>query len=580
MSGSGFQAANEDRSLATVRPQPSKLPTSLRHLFDSDIASVPDPFRIPGFNSSTKEVATTIPSLQLPPPSPVVSPPPPPPPSVPRDRTARRALRIDSSFEDSPNLSTAAFAFPISRGTKARAVNGFSPSESQGNPSSSHPVHPKRPSTAPASPSYEAIAFKNGTSTSTPVVSKILGRRDPRLDQSDPDLEIVSHRHGHETNLPAISKDDGPLVDGRSAATSRRNPVFRKRSQSTTQGSPSHPSIEQNSPLPPDFQFPGYISSSDEHSAFSSSVLRARARVSPTRVGASETPVSLHSSTHSLDAASSPRRPSPPGLAPPVLGRSRSATPADDRPPDTHAGPLHGGNRPQRRPSLHRLASLAVMETAPQTKTPSKPVRGRSGNSAGGVGDLSGIPGLKDVLKAPALTSEHQLGMTDLLPPSPTTLHTNLKSFMPAPSHLYSSFGPSGNINLLSPNPSSSNLSAVEKANTADPHPAPSVPVSSSSLAHRRDASLSSAYPSPLPQIRKLDFEALMFSHEETHAELERIVDDLVQCLFTAEMGLTRLLERPSEDRIEEETEDVDNYANVGGLKSNEDKSLLALAAR
>lgn len=70
-----------------------------------------------------------------------------------------------------------------------------------------------------------------------------------------------------------------------------------------------------------------------------------------------------------------------------------------------------------------------------------------------------------------------------------------------------------------------------------------------------------------------------MFSHEETHAELERIVDDLVQCLFTAEVGLTRLLERPSEDRIEEETEDVDiSTNNVRGPQSNEDKGTLVLA--
>ena len=598
MSGSGSpHAANEDRSLATVRPQPSKLPNSLRHLFDSDTDSTPDPFRIPGFNSSSKEVATTIPNSQHSPPSPVV---PPPPPSVPRDRTARRALRIDSSFEDGPNLSTATFAFPprtISRGIKVKAVNGFPPSEGPANSSSSHV---ERPSTAPTSPSSETMTFRNSTSTSTPVVSKMVGRRDPRLDPSDSDLEIVSHRPGRETNHPAISKDDGPLADARSAATSRRNPASRKRSQSTTQRPPSRPSLEQNSPLPPDFQFPGHISSSDhEHPAFSSSVLRARARVSPTRAGALETSISLHTSTHSLDAqipASSPRRPSPPGLAPQVLGRSRSATPADDPLPDAHGGPLPGGHRSQRRPSLHRLASLAVMETAPQAKIPSKPVRGRSGVSAGGVGDLSGIPGLKDVLKvifiysflcvlivipfqAPALTSEHQLGMTDLLPPSPTTLHTNMKFFTPSPSHLYSSFGPSGNVNLHSANPSPLTLNAV---NNADLHTAPSplVTVSSSPRAHRRDASLPSSYPPPLPQIRKLDFEALLFSHEETHAELERIVDDLVQCLFTAEVGLTRLLERPSEDRIEEETEDADNGVNVGELKSKEDRSALALTTR
>jgi len=239
---------------------------------------------------------------------------------------------------------------------------------------------------------------------------------------------------------------------------------------------------------------------------------------------------------------------------------------------------------------------METLPVAPQIKTSSKPVRGQSGNSAGGVWDFSGVPGLKDVLKvislvfhsfcasiiilfqAPELTSEHQLGMSDLLPPSPTTLHPNPKSFTPTPSHLYSSFVPSDNVNL------SSNLYAVEKSSNAitapDPHSTftPSAPVYISPIVHRRDASL--PYPPSLPQIRKLDFEALMFSHEETHAELERIVDDLVQCLFTAEVGLTRLLERPSEDRIEEETEDMDNGANVGRLICNGDKSASVLAAR
>jgi hypothetical protein len=72
-----------------------------------------------------------------------------------------------------------------------------------------------------------------------------------------------------------------------------------------------------------------------------------------------------------------------------------------------------------------------------------------------------------------------------------------------------------------------------------------------------------------------------MSSHEETHAELERIVDDLMQWLSIAEWGLTRLLEKPSEDRIEEETEDVDNGVDIGETQNHDDdKSALALAAR
>jgi len=78
-----------------------------------------------------------------------------------------------------------------------------------------------------------------------------------------------------------------------------------------------------------------------------------------------------------------------------------------------------------------------------------------------------------------------------------------------------------------------------------------------------------------------LDFGVLMSSHEETHAELERIVDDLMQWLSIAEWGLTRLLEKPSEDRIEEETEDVDNGFDIVETQNHDDdKNPLALAAR
>ena len=69
-----------------------------------------------------------------------------------------------------------------------------------------------------------------------------------------------------------------------------------------------------------------------------------------------------------------------------------------------------------------------------------------------------------------------------------------------------------------------------------------------------------------------------MSSHEETHAELEHIVDDLVQWLSIAELGMTGLLERASEDRIEEETEDTENSADMK-LQDVDDKELV-LATR
>jgi hypothetical protein len=174
--------------------------------------------------------------------------------------------------------------------------------------------------------------------------------------------------------------------------------------------------------------------------------------------------------------------------------------------------------------------------------------------------------------------------MTDLLPPSPTTLYTNLKSFTPTPSHLNSSFIPSDVAHLPTAN---SMLSNFEKSNgVIQSLPSPDIhsafpPLASASFpaTHRRDASLPFTYP-PVPQIRKLDFGLLMSSHEETHAELEYIVDDLVQWLSIAELGMTRLLERASEDRIEEETEDTENSADTKLQDVDDNKNGLVLAAR
>jgi len=71
-----------------------------------------------------------------------------------------------------------------------------------------------------------------------------------------------------------------------------------------------------------------------------------------------------------------------------------------------------------------------------------------------------------------------------------------------------------------------------------------------------------------------------MSSHEETHAELEHIVDDLVQWLSITELGMTRLLERASEDRIEEETEDTENSADMKLQDVDDNKNELVLVAR
>ncbi|KAI0266876.1 hypothetical protein BC834DRAFT_118442 [Gloeopeniophorella convolvens] len=404
----------------------------------------------------------------------------------------------------------------------------------------------------------------SGSSTPTPlfVTPKLSAPRDIRLDQGSPSPEYPPQGPSQDTNFLSTNKSDTLLTDlGQAPAISRRGPAFRNRSQGSAQGLSTRSGLERGNVSASDFQFPEYPPPDSDPSMSSHSGLRAHSRTSPTRA------------------------------IPPVLGRSRSATPADEPPHELYVGPPTGGPKSQRRPSLHRLASLAVMETtpiAPPVKPFAKASRDRSGGSAGGIGDLSSLPGLKDVLKVPTL--EHQLGMTDLLPPSPTTLTTNLKPFTAAPSHLNFSFVPLDGTHPQSANASLAPSTSFGRANgishlIPSPDLHPGLPSSASSslfpAVHRRNGSFPSTSPTSLPPVRKLDFAALMASHEDTHAELGRIVDDLMQWLSITELGLTQLLERSSEDRIEEEAEDPDHGPSYEGTTGTDDESdALALAAR
>jgi hypothetical protein len=60
------------------------------------------------------------------------------------------------------------------------------------------------------------------------------------------------------------------------------------------------------------------------------------------------------------------------------------------------------------------------------------------------------------------------------------------------------------------------------------------------------------------PMIRPLDFGALMSSHDSTHADLARTVDDLVQWLHVVETGLTTVLDKSAADT----TERIAGFAN------------------
>jgi len=56
--------------------------------------------------------------------------------------------------------------------------------------------------------------------------------------------------------------------------------------------------------------------------------------------------------------------------------------------------------------------------------------------------------------------------------------------------------------------------------------------------------------------MRPLDFAALMVSHDRTHTELARTVDDLAQWLSFVEVGLIGMLDNGADAAIDEEHEE------------------------
>ena len=78
------------------------------------------------------------------------------------------------------------------------------------------------------------------------------------------------------------------------------------------------------------------------------------------------------------------------------------------------------------------------------------------------------------------------------------------------------------------------------------------------------------------PAMRPLDLSVLMRSHERTHAELTRTVEDLSQWLSVVEVGLSGMLDTTSEDlTITEKHEDL----NRTDLQMEKSRANSALAA-
>ncbi|KAG2079030.1 kinase-like protein [Suillus decipiens] len=207
------------------------------------------------------------------------------------------------------------------------------------------------------------------------------------------------------------------------------------------------------------------------------------------------------------------------------------------------------------------VKSITAVETTPISPLlpPVRPfvVRERSGSSSSKGSDGSSsaasliLPGLKDAVKVPTITSEHQLGLTDLLPPSPMIVH-NKSSYVHSPNGFGSPSTTSekSSVSLGSLPAANASSTSLTLARSHSPS-RPSNLFHSASLSHSGpSAQLSIAGPQVLP----LDLCNIM-SHDATNVQLVRSVNDLTKWLSVIEVGFTMMLEQAAGDSIAEEQE-------------------------
>ncbi|KAF9446398.1 Pkinase-domain-containing protein [Macrolepiota fuliginosa MF-IS2] len=244
--------------------------------------------------------------------------------------------------------------------------------------------------------------------------------------------------------------------------------------------------------------------------------------------------LSAHQAAHSLDTIS--RRAA---LQPhaPLVPRTRSATVI----------------QPLRARSESKVSS-PVNEANPEAPKP--PIRIYTDRNGPEVSFASnhtlGTPGLKDVLKVPSLSSEHHLGFTDLLPPSPS-------AFTSQPRTHPSAGGPSSSPDYRrSPSVMRKTLDDDAFSYSTPPFP----PNLSNKTDHQTDIKLpsyASRFPdiSSLPPIEALDYNSLMTgSREHLHVEMTKTVEQLACWLGVLEGGLSSIIDQ-HEDAIEEEQEPI-----------------------
>ncbi|KAJ3737313.1 Pkinase-domain-containing protein [Lentinula guzmanii] len=549
---------------ATIRPGPTTpLPSSLRLLFEDE---------------STQQNTFRASISQHPLPRSLPSPPPPLPPSATVSAVSTQAKRpLPLEVHEDDLAKTRDFVFPRPTRLKSNLTNVAKPEDEFPSPPS--------PSSDPYDTSVDdRLSETEGSSSTVSVPARSTATyRDVRSTRGPPDISIPpifdkipdlpTHTIPINSTSPSGLSSSSPDIS--TASTTR--PLVPRRSQSTAEGlsshtphpDPHHPSPNPNLASSAAFQFPA----NPKSAATSLSITHTRdglASSTSAKPSPAMTSPGSHQTTYSLDTSSSNRRNASASTSAarpsPSIMRTRSATalPEVQSPPSSTFAAMTSLHHPD--------VSTDGSPLLPPVRPFAEPMRRhRSGSDSSSTSRTTnlGTPGLKDVLKIPSLSSEHQLGLSDLLPPSPSV---NNRIFTPSPSHLNSSttFNPSpapfshsifkdvnSSFSLGLPrtsSPPSFDLRSAPVDMTSSMYP------SSRAHTHHPSSSLASltslSGSSVIPILRPLDYSTLV-SVESTQAELARTINDLSKCLSVVEMGLSSMLDTVYADTIEEEQEEM-----------------------
>lgn len=387
-------ADDDSSSFPTVRPPASKVPATLRMLFEDGTAgTATDPFRIPGLDQLQSD--NLLSSL-----------------SPARGRSPFKPPAIDANAETPDTAKQSDFQLPPPRTSTPRGKSRFgqTPRKDDGDEPfpALGPGIPLGSSSGPASaPILDSGKF------SKPVPSY----REVRLTRGFANIEIPD-LSDESLFTPSADTSTPPIV--LSTSSPERLPEFptvsRKRSQSSASSSVPSPfrSISGKDRTPPPsagFRFPAVPGSSTDGGRGAPSPLPSfdlpagHRRRSPTHASVStieSTSSSTHQMTYSVDTALLPKRLASPGgslpslPALPMIARSRSAMASAEGADRVNEGHGAEGSGLPRKPSLNRLASVAVMEDVHKSPQP-KPASARTREGRGG--SITEGAQLKDVLK-------------------------------------------------------------------------------------------------------------------------------------------------------------------------------------